>query len=259
VRISAGLLIGVGLLARAVGAAAAEPHAPTTVLVFVDFSGSVQGPERAAYRRDIETLIVPFLGPGDRILIAAIHDKTLTAFRPLAEATLTVIPEFNGFVDNRIRYNRKVAELERQTTETRERLKVDIARTFTSNYASRYTDIFSSMQMAQKIFESDPRRRVLVLMSDMIEDYPPYKFDAMPWRPGDGDRLLTAVTAKGLIADLDHVCIYVSGASAESAARAAQIGRFWEGYFARARADFDGSRYAHVLLHWPPPRSCRWQ
>jgi len=34
-------------------------------------------------------------------------------------------------------------------------------------------------------------------------------------------------------------------------------GRFWEAYFQKAGADLHPSRYAHGLLHWPPPTSCR--
>ena len=101
------------------------------------------------------------------------------------------------------------------------------------------------------------QHKVLVLMSDMVEDNPPYKFDAMRWREGEADALLTELAAKRLIPNLSGVCLYVSGASARSAALAGQIGRFWEGYFTRAGADFDSNRYAHVLLHWPPSKSCR--
>jgi hypothetical protein len=251
------LLIVSGFFAPAAVSVAAEAHAPTSVVVFVDFSASIQGAGRAAYRRDIESNILPFLAAGDRIMIAPIHDKTLTGFRPLAEVALPPMPQFNGFVDNTLKHAQEVKATERRIAEARQQLQADVARTFTSSLASRYTDIFSSLAMAEKYFHGDARRKVLVLMSDMIEDNPPYKFDAMRWRPGDADTLLAELSAKGLVPDLSGVCIYVSGASARSAAVASHIGRFWEAYFARAGADFDASRYAHVLLHWPPSKSCR--
>lgn len=251
------LLIVSSFFAPAAVSVAAETHPATSVVVFVDFSASIQGPGRLAYRRDIETNILPFLAAGDRIMIAPIHDKTLTGFRPLAEATLPPLPQFNGFVDNTIKHAQQVKETERRIAEARLQLKGDVAQTFSKPLASRYTDIFSSLAMAEKYFDGDPRRKVLVLMSDMIEDNPPYKFDAIRWRPGESDRLLAELSAKRLIPDLSGVCIYVSGASATSAPLAGHIGRFWEGYFARANADFDASRYAHVLLHWPPSKSCR--
>jgi hypothetical protein len=251
------LLIVSAFFAPAAVSVAAESHAPTSVVVFIDFSASIQGPARAAHRRELETNVLPFLAAGDRIMVASIHDKTLTRFRPLAEATLPPLPQFNGFVDNTLKHAQAVKETERAIAASRQQLKVDVAQTFAQPLASRYTDIFSSLAMAEKYFHGDTRRKVLVLMSDMIEDNPPYKFDAMPWRPGDSGKLLNELAAKRLIPDLADVCVYVSGASARNATLAGHIGRFWQAYFPRAGADFDPARYAHVLLHWPPSKSCR--
>jgi hypothetical protein len=251
------LLIVSAFFAPAAVSVAAEAHPATSVVVFVDFSASIRGPARAAQRREIETSILPFLGAGDRILIAPIHDKTLTGFRPLAEAALPPLPQFNGFVDNTIKHAQEVKDAERRIADARRQLKGDVAQTFSTPLASQYTDIFSSLAMAEKYFHGDPRRKVLVLMSDMIEDNPPYKFDAMRWRPGDSDQLLSELAAKRLVPNLSGVCVYVSGASASNPTIAAHISRFWESYFTLAKADFDASRYSHVLLHWPPSKSCR--
>src|SRR5206468_578112 len=147
----------------------------------VDFSGSIRGPERASYRLELEREILPALRPGDRIIIAPIHDRTLTGFRALAEATLPEPPRFNGWFDNRLEYNRRLRSTEKEL--------VDLA-------------------------------------------------------------------AKQRLADLTGVCVYVSGASAATAQLVAEIARFWDTYFRRARADFDPSRYAPMLLHWPPSRGC---
>ena len=251
------LLIVSSFFAPAAVSVAAESHPPTSVVVFVDFSASIHGADRAAYRRDLEAQVLPFLGPGDRIMVAPIHDKTLTSFRPLVEGALPALPQFNGFVDNTIKHAQQVKQTERQIADVRQRLKADLADALGRPTASQYTDIFSSLAMAQKYFDGDARRKVLVLMSDMIEDNPPYKFDAMRWRPGVGETLLAELAAKRLVPDLSDVCVYVSGASAASPAVAGQIARFWEAYFALARADFAPSRYSHVLLHWPPSKSCR--
>lgn len=228
----------------------------TAVVVFVDFSQSVGSGTRALFRQDIESHIVPSLSAGDRILIAPIHDKTLTEFRPLVEGTFPAMPKFNGFFDNVLNHNRKVKEIEAQAGRLREEITVQVAAVFGSQPASPWTDIFSSLVIAQKLFHDEPRRKVLVLMSDMIEDLPPYRFEEIAWNPATHQKILTELAERGLMPDLSGVCVYVSGASARSADTAAQIGDFWRTYFERSKADMDPSRYAHVLLHWPPPKTC---
>ncbi len=237
-------------------APAAEPRG-TAVVIFVDFSQSLSGQDRAAFRREVELDILPSLGPGDRLLIAPIHDRTLTEFRPLVEVTLPARPAFNGWLDNVLAHNRKTAQVEAETARLRDRVKAEVAEAFARHYASVHTDILSSLLIAQKLFHHEDRRKVLVLMSDMIEDSPTYNFEKITWSPGAIETMLAELEARALIPKLAGVCVYVSGASARSAALAEHIGRFWQAYFARAGADLEPSRYARVLLHWPPARSCR--
>ncbi len=228
----------------------------TAVVVFVDFSQSIRSEARGLFRQDIENRIIPSLSAGDRILIAPIHDKTLTEFRPLVEASFPSKPRFSGWFDNVLNYNRQVKEIEAQVVRLQENVKTQVADVFGRRYASPQTDIFSSLVIAQKLFHNEARRKVLVLMSDMIEDLPPYRFEEVSWGPATNEKVLGELAARGLMPDLSGVCVYVSGASARSADTAAQIGDFWRAYFQRAKADMDPSRYAHVLLHWPPSKSC---
>ena len=235
---------------------AAVRHA-SAVVVFIDFSGSISGDDRASYRREIEREILPSLSAGDRLLIAPIHDKTMTEFRPLVEITLPAKPQFSGWLNNVLKYNRDAKELESQVLRLKEQVGTNVAQVFAKRYVSPHTDIFSSLLMAQKLFSDEPRRKVLVLMSDMLEDNPPYDFERIAWSPTTITKTLSELDAKGLIPKLQGVCIYVSGASAKSAELAENVGRFWHAYFRRAGADMDPSRYAHVLLHWPPANACR--
>jgi hypothetical protein len=156
-----------------------------------------------------------------------------------------------------MKYNREAKGIEAQVLDLKTKTKTDVGRVFSKRYSAPQTDIFSSLLIAQKLFHDESRRKVLVLMSDMIEDNPPYRFDRMTWNAATIDSTLAELDAKGLIPKLSGVCVYVSGVSAPSAAMAENIGRFWLAYFQRAGADLDPSRYAHVLLHWPPASSCR--
>jgi hypothetical protein len=229
----------------------------TAVVVFIDFSDSVTGSDRTAFKRELEAKVLPWLDAGDKILIAPIHDKTMTDFRPLVDVTLPPRPQFNGWLNNVMKYNKESKEADAQLTQTKKSLRTQAGEALNQKYVARYTDIFSSLLMTQKLFGDEARHKVLILMSDMIEDYPPYAFDRMQWTPTTTQKMLAELQAKQLIADLTDVCVYASGVSAPSAELAQQIGRFWEEYFKRANADLHPSRYARVLLHWPPPTSCR--
>jgi hypothetical protein len=229
----------------------------TAVVIFVDFSASISGGDLASYRREIETAVLPSLSAGDRLLIAPINDKTLTDFRPLVDVTLPAKPAFNGWLNNVLKYNRQTKDIEAEALHLKETIGTDVSRMFAKPHPSQQTDIFSSLLLAQKLFYEEPRRKVLVMMSDMIEDSPPYDFERVSWNSATIERTLSDLDAKGLIPKLPEVCVYVSGASARSAALAENISRFWLAYFRRTGADLDSSRYAHVLLHWPPTNSCR--
>jgi hypothetical protein len=253
-------LIILGALLMIAGCRPAVPTGTqpgTAVVVFLDLSASIPAEDRRAFKRELETQIVPWLSPGDRLLIAPIHDKTLTEFRPFVEITLPARPQFNGWMDNVLKHKRQLKDIDDEIVNLKDRIGTEVSRVFKTPSASPYTDIFSSLLIAQKVFDREPRRKVLVLMSDMIEDNPPYQFDRMAWTPGTIDRILTDLDGKKLIPQLSDVCVYVSGVSAKSAALVENIGRFWYAYFKRTGADLEPSRYAHVLLHWPPADSCR--
>jgi hypothetical protein len=234
----------------------AQSSQGTDIIIFVDFSQSVQGNAMKLFEQDVVNQIVPTLSAGDQILIAPISDKTLTDFHPLVEVTFPPKPAFNGWMDNVLKHNRLVKSTDTEVGKLREQARKQIAELFAKRYSSPETDIFSSLIIAKKLFHNDRRQKVLVLMSDMIEDYPPYRFDRMTWTAETSTGLLSELDARGLIPDLSGVCIYVTGASARSAEMAQNIAGFWNQYFKRSRADMDPSRYAHVLLHWPPSKSC---
>src|SRR3989475_11231830 len=61
----------------------------TAVVIFIDFSASVTGEDRASFRREIEAEILPSLSAGGPLLIGPDPAKNPTAFRPPLCATPT--------------------------------------------------------------------------------------------------------------------------------------------------------------------------
>src|SRR2546430_32030 len=108
----------------------------------------------------------------------------------------------------------------------------------------------------KKLFTGATLGKVPRLRSDMREAGPPNNSKRASGSPATTEKTLSELDAKGLIPKLAGVCIYVSGASAASAELAENIGRLWYAYFRPAAAAMEPSRYAHVLLHWPPSNCC---
>lgn len=249
-------LSAVCLLAGCTRSSEATKSTGKEVVIFMDFSQSIRGDNRALFEEDLLKSVVPSLSAGDRLVIAPINDRTLTGFHPLLEVTFPEQPVFDGWTDNRLKHIEEVKNVDEEVKRLREGIEKKIPEIMNIRSRSQKTDVFSSILMAGKLFDHAPRQKVLVLMSDMIQDYPPYRFEKITWTPEKNQEILSDLLAKGMIPNLSEVCVYISGASAATAEQAGDIARFWQQYFKRANANLDSSRYAHVLLHWPPNTSC---
>ncbi|HTP41749.1 MAG TPA: hypothetical protein VML36_04960 [Nitrospiria bacterium] len=255
-----GLLLVAGLLlmagCRLSASTAAEPQVGTDYVVFLDLSMSVRADDRALMKSALTEQIIPTLVAGDHLVIASITDRTMTGFHPLVDESLPPTPDFNGWTDNLLKYKKQVNDVEMNVPKIKERIDREISATLDRPQGSMQTDVFSSLLLAEKLFHNESRRKVLVLMSDMIEDYAPYRFERVAWTPDATGNILRGLEKDEMIPNLSGVCVYVAGASANSPLQAEQISAFWQAYFKRAGADMDMSRYAHVLLHWPPATAC---
>lgn len=252
------LLLGLLLAAGCLPVSNASEPTGTEYVVFVDLSQSIRQEDQALFKEALTEEIIPTMGPGDRLLIAPITDRTLTGFRPLVDVTLPPMPAFNGWKDNLLQHKKRVKAVEAQVPKLKEETAKRVAVIVSSHRSSAETDILSSLLLTEKLFHNVADRKVLVLMSDMIEDYAPYRFQKVSWTPDATQGLLDDLERQGMMPDLSGVCVYVAGASASTPQQAEQIAAFWRSYFARAKADMHMSRYAHVLLHWPPATSCNF-
>src|SRR5438445_13835643 len=133
---------------------------------------------------------------GERLPLAPITHKTLTEFHPIIDATLPPNPEFSGWMNNVLKYKQQEREIRTQATQLKETIRTQVAAAFTRHYSSPYTDIFSSLLIAQKLFHNEARRKVLVLMSDMIDAYPPYRFEKIHGSTTTVNQLLYNFEAK---------------------------------------------------------------
>jgi len=94
-------------------------------------------------------------------------------------------------------------------------------------------------------------------MSDMIEDYPRRTPSSqMKWTPRRTAKILSELEAEASDRrPQGRVRLRVRSVRAD-AELANNIGRFWEAY-SKGRRRPTPEPVPHVLLHWPPPTSCR--
>jgi hypothetical protein len=111
------------------------------------------------------------------------------------------------------------------------------------------TEILDSLNIADIIFHDEKeRQKVLVILSDMIQDSKEYKFDKDKITDEYIDNVIRSRQKNKLVPDLANVKVYVAGASAADSDKFRAIQTFWARYFTESGADFSPHRYGHSLI-----------
>jgi hypothetical protein len=223
----------------------ATPADHKLVIVFVDMSASVR--DHSVYEDAWAKIIDEkerderkrHLRYGDRIVLGMISSDTYTRFRPALDQEL---PIFNPFKDNKLKYERRIKEI-------REGLAGSL-KTVLSGKRSAKTDIMNCLALAEKIFAGDKRRRVLVILSDMLEDSEDYNFERVKITDVFTRKVIEAKRQRGELPDLGGATVYVAGASAATAGRAHEVERFWIEYMKAANGKLTPQNYGPALVNF---------
>jgi hypothetical protein len=104
------------------------------------------------------------------------------------------------------------------------------------------------MKVSGEILGSEKRpTKVLVLLSDMIEDSDMGNFERLQLDDSLTRREIERQRKAGLLPDLRGVRVYVVGANAVPMDRAAAIERFWRSYFSTCGATLGPGAYSRAL------------
>jgi hypothetical protein len=212
-------------------------RSPRVIVIFVDMSGSTNQARRTVYREAFEK-IYQELGQGDRVVVGTITSRSYIDFKPRVDEE---IPKKTVWV-NRLQF-------ENNLTKTKNKIQKEVNRLLSHKRGTSHTEILNSLNIADTIFHDEKKRqKILVLLSDMIQDSKEYKFDK--------DRITTEYTKKvirfrqhnDLIPKLTGVKVYVAGASAPDSKKFRSVQTFWMRYFSKSGADFSPHRYGHSLI-----------
>ena len=211
---------------------------PRVMAVFVDMSGSTNRARRTLYRNAFEK-IYQNLQQGDRIIVGTITGRSYIDFKPVVDAE---IPKQSLWV-NRISYEQNMAK-------TKNDIQTEVEKLLSRKRGTPRTEIINSLNIADKIFHNEKRQKILIILSDMVQDSKEYNFERVKVTNQYTAQIIRKRQEQNLIPKLDSVKVYVAGASAADPKKFRSIEKFWNRYFAACGADFSLHRYGHSLLEF---------
>jgi hypothetical protein len=211
---------------------------PRVIAVFVDMSGSTNQARRTVYQNAFEK-IYQNLQQGDRIIVGTITGRSYIDFKPVVDAD---IPKQSIWV-NRISFEQNLAK-------TKKDIKEEVDNLLSQKHGTPRTEIINSLNIADKIFHNEKRQKILILLSDMVQDSKEYNFDKVKVTDRYISQIIEVRQKQNLIPKLNNVKVYVAGASAADSKKFRAIERFWSKYFAVCGANFSSHRYGHSLIEF---------
>jgi hypothetical protein len=240
------LMIGAFLLchpldwrAEAVGKPETPPQHPRLIIIFVDMSGSADQARRTVCKEAFEK-VYKNLRHGDRVVVGTITSQSYIDFKPTVDEE---IPKKTVW-DNRLQF-------ERNLTKTKEKIRREVNQLLSTKGGTPLTEILESLNIADTIFHDEKeRRKILVILSDMIQDSKEYKFDNDKVTEEYINKVIRYRRENNLIPNLAGVRVYVAGASAADSNTFRAVQTFWARYFAECGADFSPHWYGHSLINF---------
>jgi len=206
------------------------------LVILVDMSGSANVARRTVYKEAFEK-IYQNLRQGDRVMVGTITGRSYIDFKPAVDSE---IPKKSIWV-NRIQF-------ERNLTETKEKVRTEADRLLSRKRGTQRTEILNSLNIADTIFHNEKRRKILVILSDMIQDSKEYNFSRVKLTDKYINGVIEYRQKHNLIPNLTDVKVYVAGATGADPSRFRSVEKFWARYFAETGADFSPHRYGHSLI-----------
>jgi hypothetical protein len=225
--------------AVAFGKSEKSPENPRLILIFVDMSDSANEARRTVCKEAFEK-IYQNLRQGDRVVVGTITSRSYTEFKPTVDAE---IPK-KTIWDNRLQYEKKLAN-------TKEKIRGETNTLLSRERGTMLTEILDSLNIADIIFHDEKeRQKILVLLSDMIEDSKVCNFEKDKITDEYIDKVIRDRQKNKLIPNFTGVKVYVAGASAPDSNKFRAIQAFWARYLTKSGADFSPNRYGHSLINF---------
>jgi hypothetical protein len=216
-----------------------SPENPRLIIIFVDMSDSANQARRTVCKEAFEK-IYQNLRQGDRVVVGTITSRSYIEFKPTVDEE---IPK-KTIWDNRLQFERKLSS-------TKERIRKGTNKLLSRERGTMLTEILDSLNIADIIFHDEKeRQKILVILSDMIEDSKEYNFDKDKITEDYISNVIGHRQKNNLMPNLTGVKLYVAGASAADSKKFRAVQTFWTRYLTKTGADFSPHRYGHSLINF---------
>jgi len=223
----------VSLLAAPVFLRAQAPDAPALVFVLVDASLTI--PDLNDFHKAWKTLSDRAVG-GDRVVIAVVSGHTgKKENSALTETADRELPR-KGWNDNPFTYDESLAAV-------RTLLTTDFEAALTTPRPDR-TELLRSIRDAGRYLGAEKKRqKILVILSDMLQDSVEYRFDRTPLSEPFTKNVIAKAQKDQTLPDLHGVKVYTQVPGVAPPAKADQVERFWIAYLSASGAQIDQHTY----------------
>jgi len=212
---------------------------PRLIIILVDMSGSTEQVRPTVCKEAFEK-IYKNLRQGDRVVVGTITSRSYIEFKPTVDEE---IPK-KTIWDNRLQFERKL-------TNCKEKIRKETNKLLSQERGTLLTEILDSLNIADTIFHDEKeRQKILVILSDMIEDSNEYNFDKDKITDEYINNIIRARQNNKLMPNFTGVKVYVAGASADDSNKFRAVQTFWARYLTKSGADFSPHRYGHSLINF---------
>jgi hypothetical protein len=210
------------------------------IVVLLDLSESTNKPEiRKLYINSFEKVLEK-ITHGDALFVAPITEKSMLELSFIVEekriAPLDIPFGTNILVERKIEREKR-EELKSKKEDIKKKIKDCLIKQEKKIFK---TDILSSLNMVdERIYRVEDYKKfnkILIIMSDMIEDSDLYNFERENLTPNRIRTIINERKKEGLIPNLVGVKVYVVGAQHRTMKKYLQVKDFWMEYFKKAGA-----------------------
>ena len=232
------------------GTAKSETAVPTekNIVVLLDKTASVKD-QKGVFSSAVKK-IIGSLGPGDRFRLAEITGSSAADFDFVLKTRIPKNPPYNVLETNEAEYRDTVNKLDKKRKLIRQKLLEQTKSELAKRPSAMQTDLFGAIYTASLYLSDKKGKKILVVLSDMIEENDHWRFNKVKWTQTLEQKILSREEKLGLVPNMHGIEVYVVGARGNSLEVMQNIRHFWEAYFKKAGATFTEDHYAHTLLDW---------